>query len=69
LLLYREFESIGGVVHTHVPNPRHVRIYDRLYRLYRRLHDIFGTQTYTDNLYDLMKELLDIRDKVRAGEM
>jgi hypothetical protein len=33
------------------------------------LHDIFGTQTYTDNLYDLMKELLDIRDKVRAGEM
>jgi L-ribulokinase len=53
----------------YVPNPRHVRIYDRLYRLYRRLHDIFGTQTYTDNLYDLMKELLDIRDKVRAGEM
>jgi L-ribulokinase len=53
----------------YVPNPRHVRIYDRLYRLYRRLHDIFGTQTYTDNLYDLMKELLDIRDKVRVGEM
>lgn len=49
------------------PDPKNAEIYDQLYALYKRLHDIFGTKGYTDNLYDLMKKLLQIRDEVRGG--
>ena len=31
---------------------------------YKRLHDIFGTKGYAENLHDVMKELLNIRDEV-----
>jgi L-ribulokinase len=49
-----------------VPDPQSVKIYDRLYGLYRRLHDIYGTKACEDNLYDIMKELLNIRDDLPA---
>lgn len=39
--------------------------YDRLYTLYKRLHDIFGTRDYSENQFVVMKELLRIRDEVR----
>ena len=47
------------------PIPEHQDIYDRLYRLYRRLHDAFGVEGSEDDLRDIMKTLLDIRDEVR----
>ena len=47
------------------PIPEHQDIYDRLYRLYRRLHDAFGVEGSEDDLRDVMKTLLDIRDEVR----
>ena len=47
------------------PIPEHQDIYDRLYRLYRRLHDAFGVEDSEDDLRDVMKTLLDIRDEVR----
>ena len=50
----------------YVPDPESKKVYDRLYRLYRRLHDIFGTKAYADNLHDVMKQVLEIRDEVRA---
>jgi len=50
--------------HRYVPDPAAGPVYDRLYRLYRRLHDTFGTKGRQDNLYDVMKELLRIRDEV-----
>lgn len=48
----------------YVPDPESVKVYNHLYNLYKRLHDIFGTEGYRDNLYDLMKKLLKIRDEV-----
>lgn len=48
------------------PQPEAVRIYDRLYRLYRRLHDSFGVKGHQESLYDVMKELLEIRDAQRG---
>lgn len=47
------------------PNAKAHKIYQRLYPLYRQLHDIFGTATEKANLYPLMKELLEIRNEVR----
>jgi len=46
------------------PNPADRKIYDRLYRLYKRLHDAFGTKTADNDLYEVMKELLIIREQV-----
>jgi L-ribulokinase len=47
------------------PVPEHRAVYDRLYALYRRLHDAFGVRGSRDDLFDVMKTLLDIRDEAR----
>jgi len=47
------------------PAPGHGKTYDRLFGLYKRLHDIYGRKGHRDNLHDLMKELLSIRDEVK----
>lgn len=49
-----------------IPDPVAVAVYNRLFALYRRLHDIFGTRQYAQNQFDLMKELIAIRDEVRG---
>ena len=47
------------------PNPESRRTYDRLYALYRRVHDAFGVRGTHDDLSGVMKTLLAIRDEVR----
>jgi L-ribulokinase len=47
------------------PDARAHVTYKELYQLYRRLHDAFGTSRSNANLYDLMKTLIDIRNRVR----
>jgi L-ribulokinase len=49
------------------PNPESQAVYNRLYALYKQLHDAFGTRRENGNLYNVMKDLLDIRDEVRGG--
>ena len=55
----------GTMKKKYIPNTAAVKIYNRLYALYRRLHDIHGTKAFAENQYDLMKELLAIRDEAR----
>jgi len=50
----------------YIPNAAHRKLYDRLFKLYRRLYNIYGTTGYSDNLYDVMKEMLAIRDEARG---
>jgi L-ribulokinase len=45
------------------PRPGHHQVYQELYKLYRQLHDAFGTKNWNGKLYPLMKDLLDIRDR------
>jgi len=47
------------------PNMENHRIYSQIYRLYRQLHDAFGTPVWSGNLFNVMKNLLEIRDRVR----
>ena len=49
------------------PDPQSQDDYDRLYALYRRVHDAFGVAGTRDDLSDVMKTLLAIRDEVRHG--
>ncbi|MBC7784688.1 MAG: ribulokinase, partial [Burkholderiales bacterium] len=48
------------------PIPANVAIYQRLYKLYLKLHDSFGIKGHQADLSGVMKELLDIRDDVRS---
>jgi L-ribulokinase len=47
------------------PNPKAHEVYQQLYVLYRKLHDAFGTKDWNGNLFDVMKELIKIRSRVR----
>jgi L-ribulokinase len=49
------------------PIPENVAVYQKLHALYRKLHDAFGVAGHRADLSGVMKELLDIRDAVRAG--
>ncbi len=39
--------------------------YKRIYKLYKQMHDAFGTKDWSGKLSNVMKELLDIKDSVR----
>jgi L-ribulokinase len=47
------------------PNAKAHAIYKQLYVVYRKLHDAFGTRDWNGGLYDVMKELIDIRNRAR----
>ncbi len=49
------------------PDPAAHEVYRRLYALYRKLHDAFGTEEGGGRLYGVMKELIEIRRQARAG--
>ena len=47
------------------PNPEHHAVYQRLYVLYKQMHDAFGTPDWSGSMYTVMKDLLEIRDHER----
>ena len=47
------------------PQPAHQRVYDDLYRLYRKLHDAFGGRDRSADLSRVMKDLLVIKHAAR----
>jgi L-ribulokinase len=63
-------EAIGAMTavreQSYEPDYEAAAVYERLYGLYRRLHDVFGTTDCEDNLFDLMKQVQTIRDEVRV---
>ena len=48
------------------PNAKAHAVYERIYSLYRKLHDSFGTQQPNGSLYGVMKELIQIRNEARS---
>jgi len=68
---YDNFAEAAGAMtgiraQKYVPSAANKAIYDRMYKLYRQLHDILGTKEYSSNLHEVMKEMLKIRDEVRG---
>jgi L-ribulokinase len=49
------------------PDSSAVATYERLYKLYRQLHDAFGIAGRQADLSNVMKELLSIRDRARGN--
>ncbi len=54
--------------HIYQPIPENVRVYERLYDLYKILHDAFGEDSWSGSLSNVMKELISIRNEVRGVE-
>lgn len=49
------------------PDPEAVPVYAQLYALYRQLHDAFGTSSWSGPMYDVMKRLIALRDRIRGS--
>jgi len=49
------------------PIPENMAIYDRLFSLYKQLHDGFGIKGNEVNQYDIMKELITVQNEVRQA--
>ena len=62
--IYSAQEVMTGTKDIFNPIPENNEIYKKLYSLYRQLHDGFGTKEWSGNMYNIMKDLLDIRDNV-----
>jgi L-ribulokinase len=60
--------KITGIKETFEPNPDNHLVYKKLYLLYKQLHDAFGTEQWSGKMYNVMKDLLTIRDQQRKGE-
>jgi L-ribulokinase len=50
----------------YVPNLQNHKVYQELYGLYRQLHDAFGTKEWSGALFNVMKDLLGLRDRQRG---
>lgn len=51
---------------TYKPDDKNHKVYQKLFTLYKKVHDAFGTEGYTESLYNVMKDLLDIKEKANA---
>ncbi|HEX3797241.1 MAG TPA: ribulokinase [Verrucomicrobiae bacterium] len=47
------------------PNAKNHAVYREIYKVYREIHDAFGTKSWRGNLHGVMKRLIAIRSKVR----
>ncbi len=50
------------------PDVKAFEVYQRLYALYKQLHDAFGVATWRGNLHSVMKELIEIRGAARSRQ-
>ena len=59
--------AMGGIKETTFkPIPENHQVYQQLYKLYRQLHDGFGLKDNAMAMGNVMKELLDIKEKANA---
>jgi L-ribulokinase len=63
---HRDFPSAQKAMTTlksvaYRPDPARRKVYDRLYRLYRRLHDGFGGRATGTDYSSVMKDLLTLK--------
>jgi L-ribulokinase len=62
-------KSMVGAGNSYQPIMANHKTYKQLYTLYRQLHDAYGTRKWSGQMFNLMKELLDIRDAVRRSRL
>ncbi len=58
-------KKMAGIKAVYNPIPDNHEVYKKLHQLYVQLHSAFGTKEWKGNLYNVMKSLLELRDKQR----
>jgi len=58
-------DKMTGINKIYEPIEENHSVYKKLYSLYKHLHDGFGTKKWQGSMYNIMKDLLDVRDQVR----
>jgi len=61
----RKMTGVKSTVYR--PNKGAAKVYAELYKVYRTLHDAFGTAQFQGKLDGVMKDLIAIRDRTRKG--
>ncbi len=61
-------KAMTGSDIVYQPIAENHKVYKELYHLYKQLHDGFGTAGWSGNMYNIMKTLLNIRDRVRKDK-
>ncbi len=60
-------KAMAGIkTKTFKPIAANVKVYKELYRLYKQLHDAFGVAKHREDLSQVMKDLLEIKDAANA---
>lgn len=60
-------KAITGVKDiTYKPIPENQKVYAEIYKLYKQLHDAFGTDSYSGQLNNIMKDLLNIKESCKG---
>lgn len=60
-------EVLTGVKEVYEPDRENHRIYQEIFTLYSQLHDAFGTSLWSGTLYNVMKDLIALRERQREG--
>jgi L-ribulokinase len=64
--IFEAQKAMTGIRSVYQPDAENYKVYKRLYSLYKKMHDAFGTKQWTGSMYNVMKDLLTIRDEVRG---
>lgn len=60
--------AMTGVDKTYNPIEKNHEVYKELYAIYKQLHDGFGTKGWSGSMFNVMKDLLEIRDNIHEGK-
>ena len=64
--IFEAQKAMTGISSVYQPDSENHKVYKKLYSLYKQLHDAFGTSQWSGKMYNVMKDLLSIRDEVRG---
>ena len=58
-------KAMTGIGKVYMPQKENHETYKKIYKLYRQLHDGFGTKEWNGSMSNVMKDMLALRDEVR----
>ncbi|MFZ1979073.1 MAG: ribulokinase [Bacteroidota bacterium] len=59
--------AMAAQTDEYMPNKEHHETYQKIFALYKQLHDGYGTRQWSGSMFNVMKDLLAIRDGVRKS--
>jgi len=61
-------KALTGIKETYEPASEKHNVYKEMFRLYSQLHDAFGIESWSGILYNVMKDLVALRERQRKSK-